>query len=583
MKMLVIGTCQMDAIVSAARYDGYEADHFLFGFKPFEDLSSTSIEWENYDVYFIGASLRYIMAEISGSNNELIFWRLSAPERAEFTERFVNYVANKLRLLISTFGTKPTVFVGFIEPSSVSAGNVFRYDPELDFKEFVHILNIRLKTAISDVKNCYFLDPNPILDKIGRRTAQSDVLQASTHASFVGDWDFDTDAHRTVRPIRPGDIFNPGDTPLQYGRGVIEETSLILKAISNENKIKLIIVDLDDTLWRGIAAEDDFSLDMRLEGWPLGFIEALLVFKRRGGLLAIASKNTYDETAARFHRICGTIITLDDFASVKISWDRKSESIAEILKETNILQENAVFIDDNPRELDEVKGEFPKINIITSNHYLWRQTILQSPSFLTAHISAESKKRTEMIRAKIERDESSQVNNKHDWLLSLDIKQTITKITSASDQHFPRAFELINKTNQFNTNGKRWDNGNMVALFREGGYLITSHISDNKTDNGLTGVVIIRGDEILQAVLSCRVFGLGAEDGMLSAASQSVLEQHDTVRASVEPTGKNFVCLDVFQRLGFERIDDRFVISHPPATPDWIHITWSSATEIPES
>ena len=91
-----------------------------------------------------------------------------------------------------------------------------------------------------------------------------------------------------------------------------------VKTLRGDERVKLIIVDLDDTLWRGVAAESQREGWERVEGWPLGLAEALLYFKRRGGLLAICSKNEREPTLERFAAIWRDGLRIEDFASVKI-------------------------------------------------------------------------------------------------------------------------------------------------------------------------------------------------------------------------------------------------------------------------
>jgi len=83
--------------------------------------------------------------------------------------------------------------------------------------------------------------------------------------------------------------------------------------------------------------------------------------------------------------------------------------------------------------------------------------------------------------------------------------------------------------------------------------------------------VLVIGNEIRQAVLSCRVFGLGAEIGMMREACAGILRDHAEVVASVTSTGKNFVCLDIYTRLGFAQDGDLFRGSTVPEAPAWIH------------
>jgi len=124
----------------------------------------------------------------------------------------------------------------------------------------------------------------------------------------------------------------------------------MLRTLRQIDQVKLVIVDLDDTLWRGVIAEEGIDRPMVTEGWPAGLVEALVTLKKRGVLLAIASKNDEDRIRSFWPHLYGGRLELADFASVKINWQSKAENIAQILKETNLLPRNVVFLDDNPVE-----------------------------------------------------------------------------------------------------------------------------------------------------------------------------------------------------------------------------------------
>ena len=50
---------------------------------------------------------------------------------------------------------------------------------------------------------------------------------------------------------------------------------------------------------------------------------------------------------------------------------------------------------------------------------------------------------------------------------------------------------MLNKTNQFNTSGKRWTTEEVDQLFGKGGYFLCSFLCDRTVDNGLIGVTVI--------------------------------------------------------------------------------------------
>ena len=56
-----------------------------------------------------------------------------------------------------------------------------------------------------------------------------------------------------------------------------------------------------------------------------------------------------------------------------------------------------------------------------------------------------------------------------------------------------RALELINKTNQFNTTGRRWTKQECIPAVATGTRFIASDIEDRFTRYGIVGVVVVPG------------------------------------------------------------------------------------------
>jgi len=348
----------------------------------------------------------------------------------------------------------------------------------------------------------------------------------------------------------------------------------------------------------------------------------------------------------RFKDIWGGRLSLDDFVSVKINWNDKSSNISEILNECNILPENALFIDDNPREVYEVQKKFPKIRCLSGVQLDWRSIITLSPETQTESLTEESKNRTALIKSKIERDRikashtgnlekrverageeadagmkamngengngsnggngknsaevngiveksinsdvsdnSGNYNSRIDnngadgWLYELGLTQSFSIIQNSSDKNYTRAKELLNKTNQFNTTGKRWSEEELNLFFKSGGIIISTFVKDKLADNGLIGLALIKENAIEQVVLSCRVFGLGIEYGLLRYALDFIFKKYNftSVSALFNDTGKNFTCNGYFEKCGFKKnesgiltiLNDKNASSFPDY-PEWI-------------
>ncbi|WP_253195874.1 hypothetical protein [Burkholderia cenocepacia] len=107
----------------------------------------------------------------------------------------------------------------------------------------------------------------------------------------------------------------------EFYLALISRVDQALRILKSKNPIKLIVTDLDNTLWKGVLAEEDEIVSASLvEGWPLGYAEALLECKRRGILLAISSKNDEKFILENFSRVWGSRISLEDFCSIKVNW-----------------------------------------------------------------------------------------------------------------------------------------------------------------------------------------------------------------------------------------------------------------------
>ncbi|MEX3991288.1 HAD-IIIC family phosphatase [Paraburkholderia sp. EG286A] len=586
LNILLLGTCSVEMLVKRSANSGHNIRHILMGSRrhaPIPDAAPTD------DVVVVNLTLRHILGEVTQMSEpvvDMVFSRLRSDEEARLLlERTGEYLAEKVAQVAAQITTAPLVFMSFFEPS-------FNYDGDLidpfavtSPGYLVREINRLLSDAVRKTNNCYFLDANEILNFVGRRHLQDDVLLSSSHASFINDWDFKLDANRLIAPKAIGNILTYEVASREFTLAFLSRIEAIVKVIEQRDPVKLIIVDLDDTMWRGVAAEgESVSQEQRIEGWPIGLAEALLFFKKRGGLLAICSKNEEAPTIERFNAIWRGAITMDDFACVRINWKPKSQNILEILKEVNLLPGNCVFIDDNDRELSEVKAAIPAIRCLGGNHYDWRRIILRSAETQVPIVTEESARRTELVRAISQREASADANNgvsREEWLASLQLRQSFFLIKTPQSRHFDRAFELINKTNQFNTTGKRWERSEFEAFISHGGYCVVSSLRDKLIDNGIISVCLINGEKIVQVVLSCRVFGLGAELVVGAIATRLALKSGSEVRAELVDTGRNATCHDYFKRLGFSQTAVGLYSRTANELPSYIEIENLGAAEFP--
>ena len=256
---------------------------------------------------------------------------------------------------------------------------VGRLLPRYDLRNpvyFVERLNRVIANEITGLPNVYLLDLDQISATFGRKYSQDDVIWPVNHGSLASDYDFDLDSHRIETPV-------PLSAQLAMRRdelaiAVCREIRALYRTLHQADQVKIVIVDLDDTMWRGVIAEDGPDRPGLLAGWPMGFAEALMYLKKRGVLLAIVSKNDEERIRSLWPDIFQSRLQLDDFASIKINWEPKADNVERVLKEVNLLPRNAVFIDDNPVERENVAVSFPGLRVLGSSPYMLRRVYMGS-------------------------------------------------------------------------------------------------------------------------------------------------------------------------------------------------------------
>ena len=137
----------------------------------------------------------------------------------------------------------------------------------------VECLNQFLAQELTRYQNAYLLDLDGISATFGRRYIQDDTLWQFNHGAVLTDWDFVEDQKRLHPPGPVSDYYALRGN--EYLHAIWEEIVAIFRTVRQVDTVKLVIVDLDDTLWRGVVAEEGHISVTTTEGWPLGIAEAL--------------------------------------------------------------------------------------------------------------------------------------------------------------------------------------------------------------------------------------------------------------------------------------------------------------------
>ena len=329
------------------------------------------------------------------------------------------------------------------------------------------------------------------------------------------------------------------DTYLTSGCA-ISGSSLSAVAYDISNKIflrkiekkKIVVTDLDNTLWNGVLGEDGLD-GIQASSDGSGFHHFiyqtyLKKLKEAGTLLSVCSKNDEDLVKKAFDGN-DFILGLNDFVSIQASYNPKSLQIKELAKTLNLGLEAFVFIDDNPVEINEVQSSLPEVTCILfsveSSKYI---NMFQQLSLLlyNNNPTKEDKNRTKLYRnmkrtVDVIEGESGDLSL---FLKSLEMNLIISKKNTINDGD--RAIQLINKTNQFNLNGLRRSTEEIVDIIENGGLLFTASLSDINGDHGEILSLLIDSNNVVQSfVMSCRVFQRKAEFLFLSVLLERYLDE----------------------------------------------------------
>lgn len=352
---------------------------------------------------------------------------------------------------------------------------------------------------------------------------------------------------------------------IPFGNGVFKAASAAIASawsgIQGRSR-KLLVVDLDDTLWGGIVG------DVGVEGLVLGghdpvgeaFVEFQRILKaisRRGVALAIASKND-EPTALRAIQTHPEMrLTLDDFAARRINWSDKAANVAAIARELNIGLDSVVFLDDSRNERARVREALPEVLVpeLPEDPRLYAEALLALTCFDKPAVTPEDMGRSQMYTEERKRAELRKAAvSLDDWLGTLQTVVTVAPLTMANA---PRVVQLFNKTNQMNLRTRRMAEPELLAWKSEVRREIWAfRARDRFGDSGIVGILGLEADDgyaaITDFILSCRVMGRRIEETMLHVAAEWALKTGvNEVRAVYSATPKNSPCLEFFRHSGF--------------------------------
>jgi FkbH-like protein len=347
---------------------------------------------------------------------------------------------------------------------------------------------------------------------------------------------------------------------------------------TNARAKKVLALDLDNTLWGGVIGDDG------VEGIALGPASAtgeafedwqryIKGLAQRGVVLGICSKNTPEVAATGFSHP-NSVLRREDFAAFECSWANKADALRRMAKDLNLGLDSFVFVDDNPAECELVRQELREVTVVHLDtdpaqfvEILDAGCWFDLPAY-TSEDLGRAAAYTARAAALAEAAESTDIDG---YLAGLRMRGRLYR---PKETEITRIAQLEQQTNQFNVTTRRYSEATIRGFLARNDVIVLAFgLSDKFGDQGLVSTLIASRDgndlRIDSWLMSCRVFSRTAEQFIV----RGLIEHAQGVGATrlvgeYRPTPRNGVVADLYPKLGFTPINDRFFARELIKLPD---------------
>lgn len=398
---------------------------------------------------------------------------------------------------------------------------------------YLEVLNMRWKEALKDQENIHLLDFTDLQNSYSIQEIFDLVKDKAGHLPFSDSY-YAAMGTAIARKI--------------YGW--------------KKQPFKVIVVDCDNTLWKGVCGEEG-ALGVKVEE-PYKNLQKLLLQKNSEGmLLAICSKNNEADAWEVFEKNPEMILKKEHFVDWRINWKAKSENIKEMATALNLGVDSFIFIDDSPMECAEIMTNCPQVLTLQLP-----KDAKQIPQYLRHvwaldrfNVTKEDRNRTQMYVQERKRQIASEAGlSLKDFLEGLKLKMSMRPIEK--DQ-YGRVSQLTQRTNQFNLSTIRRTEAELESLVAEENVNCwVVEVEDRFGEYGLVGVVITKEREntlyIDTFLLSCRVLARGIENAIIIGLKKYCLEKNLSIlEASYYQTAKNKPFLEFIKKTKWKKEENQ--------------------------
>ena len=501
------------------------------------------------DITFLIIDARNIFGEIFRFP-----YSISSSDREQFVGKKINEIKNLIDKFVEKTNSK--LVISKLSIPTFSPNGIFESKMEYSFQNMIEDFNHKLTKNYLSSENVFTYD----FEKFVAKNGEDHIFDYSQF--FFGDLKISME----YLPV--------------FGQDLMKYVIAYLGITK-----KCIVLDLDNTLWGGIIGEDGFN-GIKLGPEPPGnafmeFQRVLLSLHQRGIILAINSKNNFEDAIKVIKEHPYMILKEEHFASMRINWKDKVTNMKELIQEINIGSDSIVFIDDDPVNREFVKSIFPEILVvdISNDPSTYTAIIENIIDFSVLKITEEDKSRGKMyFKQKMITELEESTPDLQTFLSQLNLKISIKE---ADKFTLPRVSQLILKTNQFNLTTKRYQETDIEKMMQDANFIVgCAQVEDKFGDNGITGVFIIKKENEKEWIvdtflMSCRIMGRDIEKGIMAYIVNTAYEHKvEKIKANFLPTQKNKPIENFLPNCKFEKEGDYWIytIKSKIKFPDYLKI-----------
>ncbi|MAG20423.1 hypothetical protein CL618_03250 [archaeon] len=306
--------------------------------------------------------------------------------------------------------------------------------------------------------------------------------------------------------------------------------------------IKMVVWDLDNTLWEGSVYYKDKEKVKLKEGSK----EVLKELKKREIKNVVCSKNYFEDGEKKLKEFG----LLEFFEDLKINWELKSKNVLELMEKFNVSKEEVLFVDDDAFQREEVS-----LIGVKSLYFEDPLDVLEVDGI--KELLEEDRVRLLKEQREREKGEKEHKGDYKEFLKKCEMKMVIREV---EDSDWERVVQLLNRTNELNATSNRYKLEELKESYEvNNDRVFVVELKDRFGEYGIIGEAIIDTMNefwsIRDLTVSCRTMGRGIGGALVVGILKKGKEEKvSKVRGYVKETESNWRMKPLFEKRGFRKV-----------------------------